>query len=857
MRATSILIHEFVSLRGSSLKSPVPIETSSNNEKSVIEAVERNAVICSPELSLKDATVLMYARHCSSIIVVMNGSPVGIWTEADSLKVDFSDPNELEQPISTVMSSSLHTISTDMSLDDAALKLKRHAIRHLIVVDKEGLLFGILSQSDVVTHQDAEYFLSMTEIGSIMPKQMPPQLQQSASLQDAVNAMRLARSDSLIVTQQGEPTGLISERDLVRLIAQGRINVTLADVMSKPLIGVPQTMSLLATRSLMEKRHIRHMGVNDSQGKLIGLISFSDILTNIEHTYVSRLRTVLASQSADLRATTQHLHMAHTLIEASMDGIMVTNEQGIIQSINPAFSILTGYSEAEAIGQPASLISSGIHDASFYEKMWDEINSQGRWQGEIWNRRKSGEAYPEWLTITRIKEPHTRRTLYAGIFSDITERKKSEQIIENLAYYDPLTKLPNRQLLFDRLDVALANAHRENERIALMFIDLDHFKKINDSLGHTVGDNVLIEVTKRLKAATREGDTLARIGGDELILLLTEVHDSDIVFRAAQRMSECMKENIDVDDNKLFVTSSIGCAIYPEDGKDREALLRNADTAMYRAKQAGRNTFRLYSSEMNALSHERLKMENRLRTALNNKRFFLEYQPKQSLITNQIIGVEALIRWQDEELGLIRPDQFIPLAEDLGLIDEIGSWVLHESAQQSKSWQQQGLPPLQVSVNVSARQFKNRDLINHVENALASAGLAANLLDIEITESCLMDDLESVQASLKYLRNKGVSISIDDFGTGFSSLNLLNQLPLDCLKIDRSFMQGIPGKPENEVLVSTIILMAHNLGLKVVAEGVETQEQRQFLQELNCDQIQGYYFSRPVSADQIVALVSA
>ena len=825
------------------------------SHKSIEHAVEREVVTCSPELSLLKATRRMHARHCSSIVVVENQRPIGIWTEADSLKVNFNEQSEALRPIGELMTAHLHTVNRSMTLDEAALEFKSRGIRHLVVVEDNGEMLGILSQSDVVTRQDAEYFLNMTEVNTILSGSMPPHLDVSYILHDAVSLMRRNKADSLIVTRNREPVGLITERDLVRLIAMGQMQAQLEEVMSQPLISVPQTMSLLAARSLMEKRHIRHLGVEDINGRLCGLISFSDILSNIEHTYVRRLRDALASRAADLQQTEQSLHMAQALIDASMDGIMVTDEQGTIQSINPAFSILTGYSEAEALGQSANLISSGKHGPSFYENMWECINSKGSWQGEIWNRRKNGEVFPEWLTITRIREPHGGRILYAGIFSDITERKKSEQIIENLAYYDPLTRLPNRQLLFDRLEVALASAHRDRLQLGVMFIDLDNFKRINDSLGHSVGDKVLCGVANRLQHCVREGDTVARLGGDELVLLLTELEGIDVVHRTAQKVFDALQQSLSVDSHELFVTASIGCAIYPEDGLNRDDLLKNADTAMYRAKQAGRNGFRLYSAEMNEKSMMRLGLENRLRMALQNNEFYLEYQPKQSLMDGSIVGVEALLRWQDKELGRVAPDDFIPLAEELGLIGEIGAWVMTSAARQAREWALQGLPPMQVSVNVSAQQFKRRELVQDVRWALSCAELSAELLDLEITETCVIEDLDKVIESIHQLRGLGVSISMDDFGTGFSSLSLLTRLPIDRLKIDRCFMEGIPGNKDNEVLVSTIILMARNLGIEVVAEGVETAAQRAFLEELTCDQIQGYYFSRPVPPAQIPALL--
>ncbi|MCV6589427.1 MAG: EAL domain-containing protein [Marinobacterium sp.] len=828
-----------------------------HSRKSIIHAVEQQVVTCEAELPLLEATQRMHSRHCSSIVVVEGKKPVGIWTEADTLKIDYSAPDAVLRPIRELMTPSLYTVDCSLTLDEAALEFKSRGIRHLVVVDDQGELFGILSQSDVVTRQDAEYFLNMTEIDSVLSGSMPPQMERHHVLADAVALMREHRTDSLIVIDQQEPIGLVTERDLVRLIAQGRMQSKLEEVMSSPLINVPCGMSLLAARALMERRQIRHLGVESRDGKLRGLISFADILANIEHTYVRRLRDALASRAADLQATEQSLHMAQALIEASMDGIMVTDEAGIIQSINPAFTILTGYSEAEALGQSASLISSGRHDSYFYTRMWEDISVKGAWQGEIWNKRKNGEIYPEWLTITRVRESHSSRTLYAGIFSDITERKKSEQLIESLAYYDPLTRLPNRQLLMDRLEVALASAHREGAQLAVMFLDLDNFKRINDSMGHSVGDKVLCIVAERLQACIREGDTVARLGGDELVILLTELDDLDEVHRTAQRVFDALQDSLNIDGMPLYISTSIGSAIYPVDGTDSEALLKNADTAMYRAKHAGRNGFRLYSAEMNDKSMHRLALENRLRTALHNDELLLEYQPKYSLLDGKIVGLEALLRWQDRELGRIPPDEFIPLAEELGLIGEIGAWVLHSAATQACRWQAQGLPAVQVSVNVSPQQLRQRDLETDVRYVLKSTGLVAELLDLEITESCVIEELDKVIDCLHRLRGIGVSISLDDFGTGFSSLSLLTRLPIDRLKIDRSFMTGIPGNPDNETLVSTILLMAHNLGFEVVAEGVETAAQRDFLTQHHCNQVQGYFYSRPLPATDIARLLAA
>ncbi|WP_421866515.1 EAL domain-containing protein [Motiliproteus sp.] len=822
--------------------------------KAIASIVQQQIVSCGPETSLLAVSRLMRECRCSSVLISEEGQPLGIWTESDAMKLDFQNPAVVNSPIQRWMSAPVQTINASASLDEAAHHFKGSGIRHLLVTDDQGKQLGILSQSDIVRHQDAEYFVHMSEVQSILPNRAPLQISQSEQLATAVTTMRDHQSDCIVITEQQQPVGMLTERDLVRLIAEDKMGSALSDEISKPLICIPATMTLLAARSLMDRRNIRHLGVTDQSGNLIGLISFADILSNIEQAYANRLREALASRAADLARSKHDLNMAHALIDASMDGIMVTDEQGIIQSVNPAFTILTGYSENEALGQNASLISSGKQSPEFYREMWKQIHRTGSWQGEIWNRRKSGELFPEWLTITAIHDAQHNRTLYAGIFSDITERKKSEEIIENLAYYDPLTRLPNRQLLFDRVDVALATAKRDGNRLALICIDLDHFKRINDSLGHSAGDQVLSEVSKRLQGCIRAGDTISRVGGDELILLLTELDNDDAARRIAQSAIEALKQPVRVEGHELYISASMGCSIYPQDGRDRDTLLKNADIAMYRTKQAGRNGFQLYCADMNERSMRQLKLENRLRIALSEQAFTLHYQPKVDIGRGEMIGVEALLRWQDPELGSIPPDEFIPLAEELGLIGEIGAWVINQACRQCRRWLDQGNDELKISINVSPQQLLRRDLTEDISQALQQADIPARLLDLEITESCLIEDTDTVATTLHRLRDQGVSISMDDFGTGYSSLSLLKRIPLDNLKIDRSFVDGIGHDNNDGELVSTIILMAHNLGLKVIAEGVETPQQLDYLSSLNCDQVQGYYFSKPQPADQIPAL---
>lgn len=837
------------------MDSQIAQELSSTIKRDIRSIVQHNVVTCPPDFTLQQATGLMFERHCSSIVVVERGCPIGIWTEADALKIDYTCIEHDKIEVCQLMSTPVATIGIDASLDEATCQFRRNGLRHLVVVENDNTLAGIVTQSDVVINQDVAYFLRMSEVSAIIPPQPPTKIDYSASLPDAIAEMRYRRSDCILVTRDDQPEGMLTERDVVRLIALDQIDRPLVEVMSKPLISVAETMSLLSARTLMERRHIRHLCVTREDQSICGVISFADVLANIEQAYVNRLREALDNRIADLEQSESSLNMAKALIDASMDGIMVTDEHGTILSVNPAFTILTGYSESEALGQKPSLLSSGKQGPDFYKMLWSSLKNTGSWQGEIWNRRKNGEIYPEWLTITVVHDARNKRRLYAAIFSDITERKKSEAIIENLAYYDPLTKLPNRQLLFDRLDVAMATAKRMRHGLGLMFIDLDLFKRINDTLGHSVGDQVLCEIASRLRHCVREGDTVARIGGDEMIILMTEMEHTDSIHRVVQRIFSALQQSIDVAGHELHITASIGCSTYPQDGADRDTLLKHADTAMYRAKSNGRNSFQLYSADMNRSSMQRLSLESRLHTALNNNELFLHYQPKLELGSNRIVGVEALLRWNDREQGVIPPDQFIPAAEELGLIGKIGAWALQEACQQCKEWHDAGYGDLHVSVNVSPQQFTRRNLTLDVEQALQVSGLPAHKLDLEITESCAIQNLEEVVQPLNVLRERGITVSMDDFGTGYSSLSMLSQLPLDQLKVDRSFISGIPERNKDQELVSTMVLMAHNLGLNVVAEGIETGAQHDYLKQIGCDQGQGFLFNRPLPPEDIEKLL--
>ena len=581
----------------------------------------------------------------------------------------------------------------------------------------------------------------------------------------------------------------------------------------------------------------------------------TDELGNVSK-YFNGMLENLSIQKDKLKRSYSHLNLARSIIEASKDGIVLANEQGIINYVNPAFIEITGYTKDEALGKHTNLLKSGRQGPEFYQRLWGELQDQGYWQGELWNRRKNGEIYPEWLSITAIRDPESDQKLYVGIFSDITDHKRTEALIENLAYYDPLTCLPNRQLLSDRVQVALSAAQFKQQQVALISIDLDHFQRINTTLGHLVGDQVIQAVAQRFQNCIKEASTLSRFSGDCFVILYPDIDNPETINHLIERIFMAIDDPIVIDDQELFVTISLGASFYPTDAIDKDSLLKHADSAMHRAKEMGRNNFQFYSVEMNEKSLLQLDMGNRLRKALQNEELFIVYQPKVDIGSGEVVGVEALLRWKNDKLGMVSPEDFIPLAEDLGLIGEIGAWVLRGACKQCRQWQKIGYPGIHVSVNVSPRQIALNRLEDDVKSALASANLAANFLDLEITESCIMDDLERTTEILRRLRNEGVTISMDDFGTGYSSLSYLKQIPLDYLKIDQSFMNGIPGNQDDEELVSTIILMAQQLKYFVIAEGVETFEQLSFLKKLGCDQIQGYYFSRPLLADKIPALLA-
>jgi len=556
---------------------------------------------------------------------------------------------------------------------------------------------------------------------------------------------------------------------------------------------------------------------------------------------------IIADITERRRAEAQ-MHQLSSAVEQTDDVVMITDLQGIIQYVNTAYERTTGYSRQEVLGLNASVVKSGEHNRSFYEHLWRTILAGRVFHGVLVNRKKSGSLYYEEKTITPLKDADGNLVCFVSTGKDITDRRLAEERLHQLAHYDPLTDLPNRVLLQNRLKHAMMEANRLERLVAVMFLDLDRFKIINDTLGHDAGDALLRKVAERFAACLRPGDTVSRLGGDEFTIVLANVAHVDDVTRVAQKILDQLQSPFRIGGRDLFVSSSIGITLYPLDEKDSSNLLRDSDIAMYRAKELGGNTFQFYTPELNVRAARRLDLETGLRQALERQELVLHYQPLVDMKTGRIQGMEALLRWQHPEYGLILPLEFVPIAEDTGLIIPIGEWVLKTACTQIKAWHDTGFPALQVAVNLSSKQLRDKNLIAAVQRALAESGIEARYLDLELTESVLMQDMDLASRILTELKKMGVSFSLDDFGTGYSSLSYLKRFPIDCLKIDRSFVRDIITDPVGAGLVKAIIAMANVLHIQVIAEGVETYEQLDFLRRNGCDITQGYFCSPPVDA---------
>lgn len=585
-------------------------------------------------------------------------------------------------------------------------------------------------------------------------------------------------------------------------------------------------------------------------------ISFVALLLSLGFALVLTIFFLLSANTFLVSSFRKELALFWSVLESSSEPMLITDANGRIEYVNPAFCSVTGYLSEEVIGKNPSIMKSGRHDATFYTEMWKSIQETGQWEGEIWDKRKSGEIYPKWLSINTVRHHDNTVWKYVGIFSDLTSLKQTEQHLEYLAHYDSLTNIPNRLLFRDRLQQAMKRADRSRSKVALLFFDLNRFKHVNDTFGHFAGDQLLIEFANRVGGCIRDEDTLARIGGDEFAIVLDDIKSRIDVENVIGKIMDTLTPQFLIKGHILYVTTSIGVALYPTDGNRSDILFTNADMAMYVAKEMGGNSFFFFEPSLINISFEHLSTETNLRQAIANEEFVLHYQPQVDLKTGAITGMESLIRRKQGE-WLVPPTKFIYLAEETGLIVPISEWVLKSACRQNKQWINDGLPPMRMGVNFTAAQLFSVKLLNLVEEVLKDTGLDPGLLELELTERVIVKDPGSAIQLMRDLKSLGIHLSIDDFGTGYSSLSYLNRFPVDKLKIDISFVKECHRDPHSASITRAIINLAHNLGMKVIAEGVETKGQLDFLTEHGCDEIQGFYFSIPLSPDGLKSLIKS
>ena len=550
-------------------------------------------------------------------------------------------------------------------------------------------------------------------------------------------------------------------------------------------------------------------------------------------------------------------HLIMKIFENVNEGIMITNKEKKIISVNPAFEFVTGYSREEVVGKDPSILQSGIHELSFYISMWKSIYDIGVWQGEIWNRRKTGDIYPEWLTIMAVRDHEGEITNYCGIFTDLSERKIVENELERRTLTDSLTDVCNRFAYLERMNALLeSSAHlSHNVQHAVFFLNLDRFKQVNDTLGHSIGDALLVEVANRIQGMLKNKDILARYGGDEFVITLTNIIHPREAAKFAEKLIRAIEEPIIINGQEIFVSSSIGISIFPTDGNTTEQLVNRADKAMTYSKENGRNGFSFYFDDLHTDTKRVLLLDTELRKAIENREFALHFQPKIDVKKNRLIGVEALVRWQNDKLGFVSPGEFIPYAEETGLIIPLSEIIFELACESHKQMVNAGFTKIPIAINVSSIHFQQHSFLESIQRILEKNNTSAVNFEIEMTERTVMNSASETVSKLVKLKQLGFKLSIDDFGTGYSSLSYLVRFPLDVLKIDRSFIQHICSLDDKQAVVDAIIQMSHRLKMKVVAEGVESAQQVELLKEMGCDFIQGYYYSKPLPMNELLDFI--
>lgn len=813
--------------------------------KTVAKAMSSNVATAAFEDSLSDALTIMHRQQYSCVVITHDSNPVGILTERDAVKfaLSISDPGSVTA--GSVIHAPLITISPDATLPDAITLFNTHKIRHLVVTE-QGKLLGILTRHNLVKTLQGSYVSFLSETIKEQRSTLFQLGQQhtlfklhDVALQASANAIVI--TDASAVIQWANPafaelTGYTLEeaigKQINELVESGEQSSETYKALWKTILsGQTWHGELLNKRKngTLYHQEVTVTPVRTEGDEITHFIAFKQDIT-------------------ERKLAEKKLREAAAVMENTHEGVMITDTESNIIAINSAYSTITGYSANEVTGKKPSVFITGRADKLFYEKMWQNLRKNGLWQGEVWNRRKSGEVFPQLLTISTVYDDQHKPVRYVGVFADISQLKKNQAQLEFMAHHDHLTRLPNRTMVEIRLSQEIEQANRHNRLACVLFIDLDRFKLINDSFGHMVGDELLCAVAQRLNARLRKGDTLGRLGGDEFIMFASHLHDmQDAAVIARDFIAALSAPFMLSSGSEVFVGGSIGISLFPQDGKTVSELMKNADAAMYLAKESGRNQFSFYSKELNAGASSRLAMENDLRRAVVQNELILHYQPKVDLHTGKVCGAEALARWQLADGSMVSPADFIPIAEKSNLILNLGNWVIEQACLQMRTWQDLGLQDIHIAINISARQFRSGNLDSLLAQALKKYQIDAQYLELELTESMLMQDPEIAVATMHKLKQIGVKISLDDFGTGYSSLTYLSRFPIDTLKIDQSFVRNITTEPDAAEIAMAIIGLAHRMDLRVIAEGVETEAQLAYLRKNDCDEIQGYYFSKPLA----------
>lgn len=814
------------------------------------------ATICQPDVItvelgslLTTAISCMSRHHVGSVLVEEKGDVRGLVTRRKAMYLILEHGDVAL--ITADMLMPVLRVKAGLSADELGLDMISQNLAHAMVYTPEGDRLGIVSQSDLVNSQGLEHDLFMKPLRDVTNFDVA-RLSAHSDLRTALERLHSMNYSAMLVGNETVGWQILTETDAIRFLsADIDLNTLLADLSLPSLVSVGGDSSLFTVRSCFKDNGFRHIGVIDDAGHVVGIASYADILRSVEMDYVHRLRNLLDDKGQALRRSQHDLRLIEQVINASREGVLITDVTGRIQSVNAAFTAITGYQAWEVLGHNPNMLSSGRHEPEFYNELWHQLTQEGRWQGEIWNQRKDGSVYPEWLSITAIQNEQGDISQYAAIFHDLTEMKRSEARVQQLSWFDSITGLANRRLFEDRLQLAHSFCNEHQKMMALLALDIDLFKQINDRFGHKGGDTLLKQVAERIESTLIDRGTAARPAGDEFYVILTEVKDREALDTYLDELSRALSMPFWLEQEEVRLMVSIGIALAPEDAESGEALIRASEIALHHSKERGRNNICFFSPEQHQATLSRYRLAGLLQQALERNEFSMVYQPQICVHSGELIGVEALLRWHNPQLGDVSPELFIPVAEDAGLIDVIGRWVLERSIQEAASWAARGLQ-LKLAVNISARQFQRGDVADQVIAALQSHDFLPSLFVVELTETCFMHSAEATERELVCLREHGVRVAIDDFGTGYSSLSYIRNMSLDILKIDRSFISGVDEHEAGGKLVRAMIDMSHAMKLEVVAEGIESESDLTVLKQLGCDQAQGYHIGRPMPSEQLL-----